>query len=449
MMQRAIRFLEKETSIWGPIFLLCTLALSAKSLVPLDLLCIALAGFYLSARFKMRGCLYAWILLAVGAVFKHAFLPKDHLWQLCIEASLGSAFFITALSVEQGAHFLAALQAQMDVKRASLENLEEELAKVQEASQTAQLQSQEKVGTLQKELEELQAEHSSILILNEVLRKTAARHAQQAESLQHRSFELSRQKELLQSEYEQCQKDLHFLSKTDELALQNKQLMKELNAARYDKEQTHLINETLARLYAKESLKAKEVGEEAASFADQLAATRQEVKRIAEPLQERLAAAQTEIETLTFQFEKANTEANDARTQLLKLGEIQAERNFLKERLQAASEELSSLKWQKTEEPVPPETFYNIEPLFKQLKKQFEEKSQVLHETRAQLFKADTELQALRMEKAALDLAPVPKEVESQLGEWGQQVIHLEEENRELQLLITTLMEESNQQKKK
>ena len=80
-----------------------------------------------------------------------------------------------------------------------------------------------------------------------------------------------------------------------------------------------------------------------------------------------------------------------------------------------------------------------MEPLFKQLKKQFDEKNQILHETRSNLFVTDTELQRLKIEKEALELNPLPKEVERELETLSEHVLALEEENQELQELISVL----------
>jgi len=523
MIQRAVRFLHKEPTIWGPISLLFTLAIAVKTAIPFDLLFIAAAGLFLSARWHMRGFCYSLVLLAVGGVAKHAFVVTDHLWQLGIEGSMACAFFIIAVAFEQGASFIESLNSQMQTRKAAVENLEEEISKVQESAQSQQIAFQEKVATLQKELEDLQTEHSSMLILNEVLRKTTARHVVDSETVHAKNFELLRKVDALKAEYETLETQLIRLKNTDEMAIQNRQLMKELNTARYEKEQTHLINETLARLYARESLKAKDADAEAASVAIQLEAARKEVERIAAPLEESLASARTENSLLKFEFERANLESNRAREQLLKLGEIQTERNFLRDRLEAAMEEIVHLQQkpkeviqdplvieqlqcaeeqieslqqeiallqqrpkevvqdpllveqlQRAEEKIgdlhkemaqmqpdsrlSEELAYvqekvvklsHIEPLFKQLKKQFEEKTQILHQVRSDLFKSDTELQKLRMEKDALELNPIPKEVEKEVQDLSAQIVALEDENLQLQELISILSDPAPKQKKK
>ncbi len=389
MMQRAIRFLQKESTLWGPLSLLCTLALGVKGAIPFDLLFTAAIGLILCACWQLRGCCYSFLLLGVGAVIRHGFFVSDHLWQLGLEGSLACAFLITALAFEQKNILVESLESQIGTGKAALKNLEEELAKTQETSQEQQIIFQEKVAGLQKEFEDLQTEHSSILILNEVLRKTTARHAQESETLSANLLDLQRQMALLKAEYAECQNDLTRLANSDAMATQNRELIKELNAVRYEKEQTHLINETLARLYARENLKAKESEQEVSSLADQLAAAHREVHRI--------------------------TQSREHPPQIA-------------EQLAFAKEKMMHLS--------------QIEPLFKQLKKQFEEKNQVLHETRSELFKSDTELQKLKIEKMALEFNPIPKEAEEEIHALSAQILALEEENRQMEELISVLTDD-------
>jgi hypothetical protein len=454
MMQRTAQFLQREPTIWGPIFLLCTMALAVKTAIPFDLLFVAALGLFLSARLQVRGCCYSLILLGLIGIVKHAFLTTDHLWQLGIEGSLGCAFFITALAFEQGSSWIESLQSQMQTRKAAMENLEEEFAKLLQTGQQLQISYQEKVATLQKEQDDLQGEYSSILILNEVLRKTTARHSQERESIASALYDLRRQTELLREEYEALENELRRLKDSDALVMQNSILMKELNQARYDREQTHLINETLARLHIRENLRAREANQEAAYLKEMLTATHKEVRRIAQPLEEELDASRKKIQTLQVEFDKSAQEANRAREQLLKLSEIQTERNFLRERLQSAQEEIALLQKQPPleVEKIDPQLqeklkfaeekmvhLSQIEHLYLQLKKQFEEKNQVLHKARSDLFKVETEFERLKIEKASLELNPIPKEVTFELEYLSKEVQALEDENRELQDLISVL----------
>lgn len=457
MMQRAVQFIQKESSIWGPVFLLCALGLSLKMDVPYDLLILAIGGFFLSAKLGVRGSAYALALLGVVSALRHAFLVEDHLWSLGIEGSLAVSFFITALSFEEGSFWIQTLESQIETRKSALANLEEEMTRVQKDAQELQIVFQERGAALQKELEEIQVEHSSILILNEVLRKNMARSLLEASRFEEALYAARLENEELQKEFQEMNEEITRLKNEDAIVLQNTELMQELNQARFSQEQTHLVNETLMRLYARENFKVKDAEEEALSLKSMLQAAHQEVRRIEEPLKEELRAAKRKVEALNFEFEKTSTEVSRARAELLKMQEIALERNFLKERLDAAMLELAvqkpkidldvleKLKF--AEEKV--FQLSKLEPLYKQLKNQFEEKNLILHEVRGSLFKTDTELQRLKIEKEALDLNPLPKEVEKELQVLSGQVAELEEENKELEELVSHLSLDSPERRKK
>ncbi len=457
MMQRAIQFLQREPAIWGPISLLCTVAIGIKTAIPFDLLFLSASGLILCARWHMRGWSYSLLLLTLVAIIKHSFLVSDHLWQLGVEGSLACAFLIIALASEQGAAWIESLQSQMETRDATVQNLEEELVKTREMTQEQQIAFQEKISLLQKELEEIQSDHSSILILNEVLRKTSARATQENEALHASLLDVRRQKEILKAEFEECRHDIERLSNADSMARQNAELLKELNSARYEREQTHLINETLARLYARESLKAKDSDQEAASLADQLTATRKEVGRLI-ALSDQFTTSQKDLERLSNELAEKNAvlQEQGALTEQLHAARKIAENTALALEIQVRKRaELEKELQELMNRPkVDPEVVENlafaqkkmmhlsqIEPLFKQLKKQFDEKTNILHQTRVDLFRTDTELQQLKIERSALDLQPVPKEVENELKILTEEILILEEENRELQEIVTLLTE--------
>jgi hypothetical protein len=358
MIRKMNQVMHKEITILGPLFVLCAFALSLKTAISLDLLVIGALGLYLSATLKLRGCIYALFFLLVGASVKHFFFTKDHLFQLGIESSFACAFFITALGFEEGASLFDSLKSQMQTKESTLENLEEELEKAKQELQEQQIAFQEKVAFLKKELEELTTDHSSILILNEVLRKNAARFLQEQEA--HAALLSGTKKELeqIRLQYQEMQKDL-ILNNQEALVVQNKELMKELNAARFAKEQA------------------------------------------------------------------SHMPVKEQDPQLL-------------ERLQFAEERMAH--------------FAQIEPLYKQLKKQFQEKNQILHEVRSELFRSNTELEKMKIEQASLEVNLLPKELEKEMDGLVRYIQEVEEENEELQDLVSVLSDlsqESPKRKKK
>jgi DNA repair exonuclease SbcCD ATPase subunit len=411
MMQKAVQHIHKDASIWAALSLLCLFAIGTKSSISLDLILIALIGFYLSARFQIRGFCYAIALLFVGALARHVLLVHDHLFQLGLECSIGCTFFITALSFEEGSSVLDFLTSQLNTKEISLSHLEEDLAKVKQEAVNQQLMLQEKIALLQKDLEELQAEHSTILILNEVLRKTMAKHTKENADLTFSLRDAKEQANLLKIELEDCRKELCRLKDSDRLVIANRELVAELNQARVDKEQTHLINETLARLYLKEYYKAKDLEKEADSLSQEL-----HIARKLMPKDEENQLLK-QIENLKEELKKAEENKNAVKV-------IEQDPALL-EQLNTAYAQINQLA--------------SVESKFRQLRVQFDEKNKVLHQVRSELFKADTELQRLALESIDKELSFET----SGLEELYSELLQVEEENKELCEIIHVLSNSS------
>jgi chromosome segregation ATPase len=465
-------FWRIPVSFWGPVFLFAALSLSAGSGPSYDLLALALCGYYLCARWHLRGCVYALILITLAAIVKHTLIGSDHLWHLGLEGSLSCSLFLAALGVEWENSQTASLTAQIETGKACLKNVEEEFEQARQSATLQHTDLQDKIGLLQKEIEEVQADFSSLGILNDVLRKTTARYKEEKESLSEQSIDLQHRIGTLQSELVQNQKELKRVKESDALALENQKLMKELNAARYDKEQTHLINETLARLHAKENLRARE-------SAQRIETILAEKMQMQARMQEELVATRTEAKIYSGNHEQTARELEKTRQRVRELDEVQTQRNFLQERLQSAEGEIAVLRQKMslpqadprlnekiglleqerqelgerlvhTEEKV--HALSKIEPLYKQLKKQFEEKNEILHQVRSELFKADTELQRLLLEKDqnSLHFNPFPKEAVEEIDALHLQIEEIEEENQELQEIINALsLTEPFQKRKK
>lgn len=456
--------------ILGAFFLLATVAISAKAALPLDFVLMAVIGFFLCSFYQQKGCLYALGLLGFFAAVRHGFFDGAHLWSFGLESSLGCAFVVTGLSLAQEKDNRKALQTQVETRTAALQNLEEELVKVQESATEQQRRFEEKWMSLQKELEETQSNHSSLLILNEVLRKNAARLTEEKEEIFSSFIDFQRRLGLAQVELQEKEKECQRLLNQEALAGENKWLLKELNQARFDREQTHLINETLARLHAKECLKAKEAREQICQIQEEKA-----------EVQKQFSFAKEEIQRLSTHMQKLAEELEQARGSLVKYQELQTETHFLQERLQAAQDQIQFLEQKAAVPQEDPQLalrleeliqergqltqrlnhaqdqihqLSQIEPLYKQLRKQFEEKNEVLHQTRVELFRVDTELQTLRIEKqnASQSTSLVPEELQEELEKLNQQVADLDQENELLQELVTHLNEQiapSDKKKKK
>lgn len=334
--------MKEETRLYllGPAALFCAAALSPLSLI------VAIPGFILAGYFGMRGFAYALVLLGLGAFCNHGFLTPDHLWQFGLEVSLANSFWVTALAQEEKKQTRVAIDAKLEASVTTARNLEEELNRSLEEKTALQMAANARIGELQNKIEETEKDQSSLTVLNEVLRKTTARHIDEKNELERGTIDLQRKIDWMRQEIDRYEKGRP----------ERDILMKELNAARVEKEQTHLINETLAKLHAQKC---------------------QEIEQ-------------------------------------LKVGaELEA-----------------------------PQGLSRFELMYQQLRKQFEEKSKVLHAARQELFYKETELEAVKIEKEQLALAvdpmilPLEQEIEELVGETGV----LKEENNQLEQLIGELL---------
>jgi len=377
--------------IVGPLFLLCAVILGPKSY---DLLAVATLGLFLCARWQIRGCVYALVLLGIVAIVKHWISPHHHLWQLGLESSIGFSFLISALAFEETAHFEGSLQQQIETSQETIRNLEEDLARHQEERAAEQMAKAEKLAQITQQYEESQADLSSLHILNEVLRKSTAKAIEEKDCVADESLQMQRKVGQLLQELDALQTELRRFKEESSLVGQNGQLFKELNEARAKEAQTHLISETLVRLHAKESQRAKD-----------LAAEKEQLQS---------AATQTEQE------------------------------------LNALREQLELAKAQQPVPKMPSAAEQGIEPLYRQLKVQFEEKNNILHQTRAKLFQTDTELQTLKQTiyNQALIEDPMPPALRGEVEEIEKENTALSEENDLLQDLVSHLMGEDALKKK-
>ena len=95
------------------------------------------------------------------------------------------------------------------------------------------------------------------------------------------------------------------------------------------------------------------------------------------------------------------------------------------------------------------EQYRHMELLYRQLKGQFEEKNEMLHQVRRELFHADTELQTAKqkLQEKELDTNPVGRDVYLEMDAMEEECKILQLENEELQAIVSTLMNDSVKKK--
>lgn len=425
----------------GPLSLFCTFAFSSFFPFRLDLFFAAAIGLFLSFAWQLRGCVYALFLLIITSLIHHLLVPKDHLWQLGIEMSIGFAFFITALCTEEKKAKELSLKSLVETKSSAIINLEQDLAALNEEFSQEKILLQDKIVKLQKEIEETGVDHASILILNDVLRKKAAyidKELKEAKiEKQGGDFKVAH----LQSELAFLKKELALFQEKGEFS-ELAQRIEEINQYRYLLEQRELDLEALKRRLKEESLKASHAQ-------DQLAAIFEEKGLLEAKLQKR----ERELEEISEHWVDFSKERDLHRSRLQAYEKLSQEHLFLKERLTQAQLEIEMLEKSKQEslsikatqesslEDLKEahktiESLREVEHLYKQLKLQFQEKTEILGAVRKELFHKDTALQALEKEKDLL-LEPLSFEVQKEVAVLEEELSLLEKENLELIELVS------------
>jgi hypothetical protein len=384
--------------VLGPLFLIFALFLAGRA-VPIfnyDLAVVAVLGLYLSARWHFRGCIYALILLAISAGIKHVLLPEYHFWQTGLEFSAALSFLITAMTFEEAAAAKNTLENQTSAQTKTIQCLEEDLAKVKEQAATDSSMAAEKMAALQSQLEEAATEVSTFTVLNDVLRKSTAKALEEQEICREKTLTAVMRDRQWSASHETLQKELSRLRDESSLAHQNAELFHDLNEARFHETQTRLINETLVRLRASENLKVKELEKEKKQWQDHL-----------------------QLRPKIREVEKLNQELLQERTELL---------TKLQQHPQSSQ----------------------YEQLYRQLKGHFDEKNDIIHKARVDLFRTDTELQTvkIKLDQKNLEIDPIIGEVSTEVEKLLEEQTHLYEHIDQLQDLVSHLMQSTQVQKK-
>jgi chromosome segregation ATPase len=441
--------------IMGPLFLLLAivLALKTRSAFNYDLLFVAVCGLVLTAKWKIRGCVAAILLLAFSAGAKHVLAPSNHGWQACLEGSIGVALFISALVFEESSKWVFSKQSEIERNEKTILFLEEDLSQQKELATQESAAAAEKLGALRLQLEESESQISTLQVLNDVLRKAAAKSIEEKEVSMAQVLLFDRREGQLLEEIDSLQSELNRIGNESVLAQQNKQLFNELNEARVKEAQTHLINETLVRLHAKENQKAREfeakfieMDEEIQKATFEKANASHEIELLASQIVS-LREGIRILEEIRFERDELREAAKNA-SQLLEAS--QKEQDELREMVATLKQEVETLHQksafsneEKEQLVARLEQYRRLELLYRQLKAQFEEKNQILHQTRVQLFHADTELQTIQQKLQEKDLEhnPVSKEVYLEIEAVEEENSVLCQENQELQDLVSHLMQ--------
>lgn len=400
----------------GPVSLFATLSLALQMGGNLDLAIAAAVGLILSFSLRMRGLFYSLALLGLGALAKHLFFLDAHLWQMGIETSMALGFVICTLSSEQLHAREGTALLKIESQKSALSRLVEEASQSEREAALEKAALQGRLDGLQREFDLLQEEISTLRILNDVVRKSSLKQEEGDARLvekEKRIGELLREIEAIHLSRPSSEKE---------------ELLQELNAARVEREQTCLINETLVRLHAAADRKARELIARNELLEKQFLALSQTQSEKEELARAELQEARIELANLVdYRSSALESERRQWREQLSEQDRTIA---LFQERIRALSETQS---------------------LYFQLKKQFEEKNRVLHETRQELFRAETALEAARIEEQweEVEFPLFESMLASEVALLEEERRSLETENAELSQIIGLLSKQPKKASKK
>jgi hypothetical protein len=162
-------------AVAGPSLVFCTLFVGLQREANIDLAIFALFGTLFCAKARMHGLVCTTIFFATVSTIKHIFFVESHLWQLGVEGAMMMGFGVIAATFDllQTAKETASVRQENQQK--AIHYLEENLTASQQEALKEQLLQQGRISSLQKDLDEQAGELHSIRVLNDVIRKTAAK----------------------------------------------------------------------------------------------------------------------------------------------------------------------------------------------------------------------------------------------------------------------------------
>ncbi|MBX9744953.1 MAG: hypothetical protein K2X08_07075 [Chlamydiales bacterium] len=253
-MNSNLQMMDEPWLFWigpGSILSTCTAAIWLEPQNFFYWLSLSLLGLFLCSCYKMRGCIYAVGMLALVSAVQHGWLLQEHLLSIGLEGALACSFLIVALASAQRCSALRALQETLVAGQSAIGHLEQNIAALMSSSQAQQVGLQEKIAQLQKDQGEMESELSSIVILNEVLRKNSAAQLKNVAEKSEALLDRERRIGCLIKEREDLFQELERIKKDSSLTQENKRLLDELNARRLDEAQVQCMGETLSALQDK------------------------------------------------------------------------------------------------------------------------------------------------------------------------------------------------------
>ena len=401
----------------GPFLLFGALLAANHSL---ELWLFSLIALFLVWRYQQKGFFYSLGLFLLVALLRQS-STSFHLWELGLESSVLIAMLVTKECFSTVEDFLTSLHLEIKQEKKERASLyDEQQRRVFDLEQEKQVlldkltHIEEKSGLLNVEKKDLEK-------LCHTLRASSTLAENFKESLMQELAEEKRNCILKEQAIQEQLQLIEKLKESKKLKEENALLLQKLNKERVNHHQSEVVQDVHLQLYQKEKKKAEE--------AYQLIAIKDMEQQ---NLHEVIENHKKEITSLSQNLEKAYRELESVKEkfptkEIMDSSKVAKEYASLKEKYEEKLELLKHSQDRLKE-------LSQMEGAYLQLKKQFLDKDSLLHQTRKELFSMETKLLTFEKEK--------------ELSSHGfTDLESLEEENKELQELVTQLFNQAAQTK--
>jgi hypothetical protein len=415
--------LDKGIVFWalmGPLCVLLTIALGVFNSFPgISLIAFAaFLGLLLCYKLKNKGLILSFVVLLVSFLLS-AFLSKGvvELWQMGLVISLMLSLTVCNYCLSESSLLFGTALNHFYEKDRDIENLKVKFSQIQNEWEHDKSLLFEKLQIKQNEFLNLKSQlrdrerkityyEEKISVIKNNYKENRSNVLLQEDKAQHQLQKLQQENSALQGLLSQLKSEKENYEKS--ILILNDEIIKFKKVNEVTIAENSILMDSIVQLNL-----------ECASQAEWHIRSQEEISSLLSDFHEQKAVINE-----SFVHEKALLSK--------KYEEEKAKSMSLQQDLQALKREYSSLS-------VADIRKYEI--LFKQLKKQFDEKNHVLEDARRQLFKTDNELSIHQMiqniEKASND--PMIQKILKDIDLLVQENQYLEEENKALEEIISSL----------
>lgn len=391
---------ENNLKFWvllGPYLLLLSIILSSFNLSLFTSVLL-----FLCYRFKFKGLLVSLTTLIIYSFYVQVNLEEEHLWNLGLQLSIALGLIISTCGFEEIRNLISINE---DVKNEDLSLLQKQLKEKEQQFETTRKNLEENLIILKGELNKKAQKILQVSTENENLKKDLEDNIHRKDYLLNELDNKVKEIEQLTIKQDELFEKISFLKDEEFLHEKNKNLQKEIDDLKILNEQYKNVKNTISNELIEETKKI-----------DELSSNETQVNN-SDTLEKRIKEKDYQIFKLKEKLKNTAIFSNEnvSNDEILK---------EYKNRLQELS---------------------NINSLYSQLKKQFEEKKQILNKTRQELFQAKEKLSSFQIKQNDFEnLNENERSILNELDEAIDELQKYKSENKNLEEIVSLLINKEN-----